>query len=75
MTLLVSFVNAQVPCVDICEASCPSIPGDSEGDCLPDAWEEQYFNFNNNSTDFEDPDNDTLTNLREYYSIKKEGVS
>lgn len=42
-----------------------SVPGDVDGDGLPDAWEMEHFNTLSFS-DLDDPDNDYATNLEEY---------
>ena len=42
-------------------------PGDSDGDGLPDAWEQQYFSDLSHEP-FEDADNDGYSNLEEYHA-------
>ncbi|UCE36600.1 MAG: hypothetical protein JSW00_13930 [Thermoplasmata archaeon] len=54
----------------------PGQPSDSDGDGLPDSWEQEHFgNLNQDAND--DPDNDGKTNLQEYQAgsdpNKKEG--
>jgi len=39
---------------------------DSDGDGLPDSWEDQYFDCDECAEPDDDPDHDCLTNLKEY---------
>ena len=57
--------NGDSPYSNIATATTPSSGPDTDGDGLPDAWEQQYFG-NLGQGAGGDPDSDTLTNLGEY---------
>ncbi|WP_166646941.1 RHS repeat-associated core domain-containing protein [Prosthecobacter fusiformis] len=49
----------------------PLLPGDADGDGLPDLWEHRYFlDIRDPATPAENPDGDSLSNLQEYQSSR-----